>query len=86
MSHDKDIGGLRPANDHGRCSICGRPGIASYRPFCSKRCADLDLARWLGGAYVIQSGDEDGEAADSARGEREQADRPDPKGYCDADA
>lgn len=40
------------------CSICGKPAEERYRPFCSKRCADVDLSRWLGGKYVIQ-GDED---------------------------
>jgi endogenous inhibitor of DNA gyrase (YacG/DUF329 family) len=27
--------------------------VAEHRPFCSKRCADIDLARWLGGTFVI---------------------------------
>ncbi len=36
-----------------RCPICGKPVSADYRPFCSKRCADIDLGRWLGGQYVI---------------------------------
>jgi endogenous inhibitor of DNA gyrase (YacG/DUF329 family) len=35
------------------CSICGKPTVAKYRPFCSKRCADVDLGRWLRGTYVI---------------------------------
>lgn len=47
------------------CSMCGKPASERYRPFCSKRCADLDLARWLGGNYVIAGGnsdaDEDGD-------------------------
>ena len=36
-----------------RCPICGRPAIASLRPFCSRRCADVDLGRWLTGEYRI---------------------------------
>ncbi|MFD1797318.1 DNA gyrase inhibitor YacG [Paracoccus aurantiacus] len=36
-----------------KCPICGKPGIKAYRPFCSRRCADLDLAHWLRGDYVI---------------------------------
>lgn len=36
-----------------RCPICGKPARAETRPFCSQRCADRDLARWLGGAYRI---------------------------------
>lgn len=35
------------------CPICGKETAAKYRPFCSKRCADVDLARWLRGSYVI---------------------------------
>lgn len=35
------------------CPICGKDGVPAYRPFCSKRCADIDLGRWLRGAYVI---------------------------------
>lgn len=35
------------------CPICGRPEEPSLRPFCSKRCADLDLARWFRGDYAI---------------------------------
>jgi len=35
------------------CVICGRPRDARYDPFCSRRCADVDLHRWLKGAYVI---------------------------------
>jgi endogenous inhibitor of DNA gyrase (YacG/DUF329 family) len=36
------------------CVICHiRPQTQTYRPFCSKRCADVDLHRWLGGVYAI---------------------------------
>lgn len=35
------------------CPICGKPALAAFRPFCSKRCADIDLGRWLKGGYVI---------------------------------
>ncbi|MBZ4023401.1 DNA gyrase inhibitor YacG [Rhodobacter sp. TJ_12] len=35
------------------CPICGKDKDPKYRPFCSKRCADIDLARWLNGSYVI---------------------------------
>ncbi|HXC54130.1 MAG TPA: DNA gyrase inhibitor YacG [Rhizomicrobium sp.] len=37
----------------GICPICGKPRDQAMRPFCSKRCADLDLARWLKGEYAI---------------------------------
>ncbi len=35
------------------CPICGKPSEAASRPFCSKRCADVDLQRWLTGNYAI---------------------------------
>lgn len=49
-----------------RCPICDKPAEAKYAPFCSKRCADIDLSRWLKGGYAIPgrpAGEEDeGEA------------------------
>ncbi|RJF89144.1 DNA gyrase inhibitor YacG [Oleomonas cavernae] len=43
-----------PANDNPKpCQICGKPSAEKYRPFCSARCADVDLHRWLGGRYAI---------------------------------
>ena len=50
------------------CPICQQPLEARehalrFRPFCSKRCADIDLGRWLKGAYAIPaSGNDDSEA------------------------
>jgi uncharacterized protein len=35
------------------CPICGKGVAADYRPFCSRRCADVDLGRWLTGSYRI---------------------------------
>ena len=35
------------------CPICRKPVVAQYRPFCSKRCADVDLARWFREDYTI---------------------------------
>lgn len=35
------------------CPVCGKTTAEAYRPFCSKRCADIDLGRWLRGSYVI---------------------------------
>ena len=39
------------------CPICAGATDPKYRPFCSKRCADLDLAKWLTGSYAIPSDD-----------------------------
>jgi len=35
------------------CPICGKPAVQRFKPFCSARCADIDLGRWLKGSYVI---------------------------------
>lgn len=45
------------------CPICAKPAVPAYRPFCSRRCADVDLGRWLTGAYSVPAEDAD-EAAD----------------------
>lgn len=41
------------------CPICGRETVAEFRPFCSRRCADVDLGRWLTGSYRIPVIEED---------------------------
>lgn len=40
-------------NNAAACPECGKPVEKAYRPFCSKRCADLDLGRWLTEQYVL---------------------------------
>jgi endogenous inhibitor of DNA gyrase (YacG/DUF329 family) len=56
-----------PGAASGSCPVCGRPTDLHYRPFCSRRCADVDLSRWLRGAYAIpdKTESEDGEAPES---------------------
>jgi len=57
-----------------KCPICGRATATDYRPFCSRRCADVDLARWLSGGYAIPAradDDEDGESTEPAAGSNE---------------
>jgi endogenous inhibitor of DNA gyrase (YacG/DUF329 family) len=61
---------MSPANDDPAparpCPTCGKPATKEFRPFCSKRCADVDLNRWLKGSYaipVVEDEDEDGLAA-----------------------
>jgi uncharacterized protein len=52
---------------HGRpCPICGKPASAADRPFCSVRCADVDLHRWLKGAYALPAAPDDDDSDDSA--------------------
>lgn len=43
------------------CPICGKPAQAGTLPFCSKRCANVDLNRWLTGAYAIPAAEDEDE-------------------------
>jgi endogenous inhibitor of DNA gyrase (YacG/DUF329 family) len=43
------------------CPICGKPGATGYRPFCSKRCANIDLGRWLKEGYRVPTDEGPGE-------------------------
>jgi len=45
------------------CPICSKTTADKYRPFCSKRCADLDLSKWLSGSYAIPSAQDDDDEA-----------------------
>jgi endogenous inhibitor of DNA gyrase (YacG/DUF329 family) len=49
----KEGGGGKGAGPARSCPICGKPADAATRPFCSKRCRDVDLNRWLSGTYVV---------------------------------
>lgn len=42
-----------PVRVGGMCPICGNPTEPATRPFCSKRCAEVDLHRWFSGSYAI---------------------------------
>ena len=50
------------------CPICGKPRSEKFAPFCSRRCADIDLGRWLKGSYVIpgEPAEEEDEAPPTA--------------------
>ncbi len=58
---------LRLVGANAACTICGKPVDAKYQPFCSKRCADIDLGRWLKEDYRVQT--------DEAPGERDTEER-----------
>ena len=51
----------------GACPICGKPVTVASRPFCSPRCRDVDLHRWLSGSYAIPVVEEDGGDGDDER-------------------
>ncbi|NNU81064.1 DNA gyrase inhibitor YacG [Halovulum dunhuangense] len=47
-----------------RCPICDKPTERAFRPFCSKRCADIDLGRWMTESYRIPA-EEEGLSSDA---------------------
>jgi endogenous inhibitor of DNA gyrase (YacG/DUF329 family) len=51
--------------------MCGKPAEAKSRPFCSSRCADLDLHRWLSGRYAIPAKEGDEEDEDGPQQEQD---------------
>jgi endogenous inhibitor of DNA gyrase (YacG/DUF329 family) len=79
MSASDDPSASAPAPDPDAltgkpCAVCAKPAVNAYRPFCSRRCADVDLGRWLSGAYSVpaapdfdEDGDEDELSPDRAR-------------------
>lgn len=49
----------KPTGSLRTCPICGKPQTQATRPFCSSRCRDVDLNRWLKGSYVIPGRDDE---------------------------
>ena len=47
-----------------KCPICAKPANDASKPFCSERCRDVDLNRWLSGSYVVPGRPEADEDAD----------------------
>jgi uncharacterized protein len=61
--------GKGPAEEAGKktgkekpCPICGKPAVEASRPFCSERCRDVDLNRWLSNSYAIPAANDDEDA------------------------
>ena len=48
-----------------RCPVCGKPPDEAHAPFCSRRCADIDLHRWLAGGYRIETDEKPDESSPS---------------------
>ena len=57
--------------DTRNCPICRKPAAERFRPFCSKRCADVDLHRWFSGRYGIPAAEQK-EEEDGARPQAEE--------------
>jgi endogenous inhibitor of DNA gyrase (YacG/DUF329 family) len=55
------------------CPICRKPADPKYRPFCSRRCADVDLGRWLTGSYAVPVQEDE---ADTPSGDRPDVPQP----------
>ena len=47
-----------------KCPICGKPAVEASKPFCSERCRDVDLNRWLSNSYAIAGKPQDDEDAE----------------------
>jgi endogenous inhibitor of DNA gyrase (YacG/DUF329 family) len=64
-------GMAEPSYPSRACPICGKPAVERFRPFCSGRCKDVDLNRWLSGHYAIPAAetdeDSEGEGRENAR-------------------
>ena len=56
------------------CPICGKPAVERFRPFCSGRCKDVDLNRWLKGVYAIPAVESAADADEQERAARDQED------------
>jgi len=50
------------------CPICGKQAAGKFKPFCSSRCSALDLGKWLGDAYKIETGENGNEETSLTRG------------------
>ncbi len=54
---------------HSPCPICAKPAVDRFRPFCSRRCADVDLNRWLSGVYAVPAVEAEAEDIEPDEGE-----------------
>ncbi len=54
-------------NNQSKCPICGKPPHNRFAPFCSGRCADLDLGKWLKGSYAIPGPPEEADSEGPAQ-------------------
>lgn len=56
-----------PAKPARPCPICSKPSVAEFSPFCSARCQDIDLNRWLSDAYRVPTSEEPEQPPDKSR-------------------
>ncbi|NNE40048.1 MAG: DNA gyrase inhibitor YacG [Marinicaulis sp.] len=58
-------------NSHAKknaCPVCKKTSADDYKPFCSKRCADVDLNRWLTAGYTVPAAEDDSEGVELDEG------------------
>ena len=56
-----------PSKSSANCPICDKPRKEQFAPFCSRRCADLDLGAWLKGGYVIPAAPDEAQVTAAVR-------------------
>jgi endogenous inhibitor of DNA gyrase (YacG/DUF329 family) len=59
---------MKPSPRQKACPICGKPAAEKTQPFCSPRCRDVDLHRWLAGSYAVPAVEEDDVDAEEIEG------------------
>ena len=59
--NDRPVPPLRAVRIAAKCPICSKPAEAKHQPFCSKRCANIDLGRWLKEGYRVETEEGPGE-------------------------
>jgi endogenous inhibitor of DNA gyrase (YacG/DUF329 family) len=64
MPADPPKGAGRRKPSARKCPVCGKPATEASKPFCSERCRDVDLNRWLSGSYSIPGRPEDDEGTE----------------------
>jgi endogenous inhibitor of DNA gyrase (YacG/DUF329 family) len=60
----KNGSNVEPLRATRACAECGRPSVREHYPFCSERCRNVDLNRWLSGSYAIPVADDESKADD----------------------
>jgi len=55
---------IRTVTKGGKCPLCAKPTVDAFKPFCSKRCANLDLGKWLGDGYRLPTDEGPGSGED----------------------
>jgi uncharacterized protein len=63
-----DADNMTPLRPRRPCPECGKASQRATFPFCSERCKDVDLNRWLTGSYVIPATEDEDEGSADERG------------------